>query len=150
MTAEKLLHIPLPPYRAIENGAIAPLPQALNGRPAILAFLTPGEEPTEHFLNELLDAKALLNSQLAVCLLIGDESQAGNEKLRQVLAALPGCARLMIASDPEAELHWRKLLQAGDLRLPLAIAVNAAGKGLFAFTNYHVGSVQALTKMLDS
>ena len=56
----------------------------------------------------------------------------------------------MIASDPEAELHWRKLLQAGDLRLPLAIAVNAAGKGLFAFTNYHVGSVQALTKMLDS
>ena len=150
MTAEKLLHIPLPPYRAIENGAIAPLPQALNGRPAILAFLAPGEEPTEHFLNELLDAKALLNGQLAVCLLIGDESQAGNEKLRQVLAALPGCARLMIASDPEAELHWRKLLQAGDLRLPLAIAVNAAGKGLFAFTNYHVGSVQALIKMLDS
>ena len=44
---------------------------------------------------------------------------------------------------------WRRLLHAGELRLPLAVAVDREGQGLFAFVNYHVGSVMELIGILN-
>ena len=146
-TNEKLLRAPLPACRAEQDGETVVLPSALRGNSAILAFIAPGEEPTEHFLNELLEARsALADANIAVRLLIHDASLAENAKLRRVLSSLPD-ARLLLARDVEAELTWRQLLHAGDLRLPFAIAVDKAGEGLFAFVNYNVGSVQALIGM---
>ena len=45
-------------------------------------------------------------------------------------------------------LSIEKALGAGDLRLPLAIAFDAQGEALFAFTNYNVGSVRSLLKCI--
>lgn len=147
-TPEKLLHAPLPVYRSEQGGKTIALPPALHGSCAILAFIAPGEEPTEHFLNELLEARsALADANIAVRLLIHDDSLAENAKLQRVLSELPN-AQLLFARDPETELAWRQLLRAGDLRLPFAIAVDKTGNGLFAFVNYNVGSVQALITMI--
>ena len=38
----------------------------------------------------------------------------------------------------------------GDERLPLAIAVDQSGRGLFAFANYHVGAAGTLLDILKA
>ena len=57
-------------------------------------------------------------------------------------------ARLWTDFDADALLEWRKALGAGDLRLPLAVAFDARGEALFAFTNYNVGSVRSLLRCI--
>ena len=49
---------------------------------------------------------------------------------------------------PFLRMPWREAMHAGELRLPLALAVNRAGKGVFALTNYRVGSVRTLLEIL--
>lgn len=142
-TAQSLMNVALPAFKAGEGL----LPET--GRASILAVLAPGQEPTEHFLNELLDAEdALRARRIRVDLVIGKPSMADNPKLQKVLATLPD-ARLWTGMDARTLLVWRERLRAGDLRLPLAVAVSRMGKGLFAFTNYNVGSVRSLICVID-
>ena len=55
-----------------------------------------------------------------------------------------------ITSAISALVRLRELLNAGELRLPLAVAVGEAGEGLFAFVNYNVGSVATLIGVIDA
>ncbi len=124
------------------------LPEA--GNPAIIALIEPGQEPTEHFLNELLDAKtAILESGARIQLLVGSEAKLDNPKLKRALAEVPG-AELLVGYDEAVLLKWRSLLNAGELRLPLVIAVDRAGKGRFAIANYNVGSVLSMLKAVGA
>ncbi len=124
------------------------LPEA--GSPSIIAQIDPGAEPSEHFLNELLEAgEALEKAGLKVFLLVGDEGQTANAKLRQVLQQIPA-AELLLAPDPKDLLAWRRILKAGELRLPFAVAVDGEGRGLLAFVNYNVGSVRTLMRVLQA
>lgn len=143
-TAQSLLGIRLP-ILATRDGD---LPRT--GHPSILAVLAPGQEPTEHFLNELLEARDELKSRgIHMDLVIEKMSMADNAKLQRVLAEV---ADAQLSVEPEAQtlLQWREQLRAGDLRLPLAVALDDAGKGLFAFTNYNVGSVLSLIRVIDA
>lgn len=116
------------------------------GRPAIIALIAPGQEPTEHFLNELLDAKGVIaESDAAVQLLT--EEKPDNAKLQLVLDEI-GAAELLIGLDAQMLIRWRELLNAGELRLPLVIAVDGAGNGRFAIANYNVGSVLSIMRAI--
>jgi len=122
------------------------LPEA--GVPAIVALLDPGAEPSEHFLNELLEVKdELAAASLKVSLMIEEAEDAANEKLQLVLAELKN-VELLIAPDVHTLTQWRQMLNAGDRRLPLALAIDEKGVGLFAYTNYNVGSVRSLMQIL--
>lgn len=143
-TAQRLLSVRLPALAAEEGTLPA------TGRSSILAVVAPGQEPTEHFLNELLDARDALKARtISVDLVIGEASMADNVKLQRVLGELPD-ARLWTKADAQTLLSWRERLHAGDLRLPLAVALDETGKGLFAFANYHVGSVLTLIRVIDA
>ena len=149
-TADKLLRAELEPLSALDGGEAAVLPDALAGRPAIAALVAPGQEPTEHFFNELLESRdALAERGVAVRLLVEDGRGLDNEKLAAVLAGLSD-ARCLTRPDAQAVLQWRRAMNAGELRLPLAVALDEAGRGLFAFVNYNVGSVQTLLRVLDA
>lgn len=143
-TEELMLRADLPPLPVEGDPAVLPRRK----QPSIIAMLAPGQEPTEHFLNELLDAKTLLQQmQLRVDLLIEQPADAANAKLQRVLSEIPTAA-LLLRPDKIALTAWRRMLNAGDLRLPLAVAVDADGCGRFAFVNYHVGSVMSLIRMI--
>ena len=116
------------------------------GRASLLAVLDPGAEPTEHFLNEVLEIREEFKS-IQLELLISRRSQCENVRLAETLRAVPH-ARLWMDFDADALLEWRKALGAGDLRLPLAVAFDAQGEALFAFTNYNVGSVRSLLRCI--
>ena len=116
----------------------------------IVAVIAPGQEPTEHFLNELLENReALARRGAAVRLLVGDWPEAENDKLARVLSAIAD-AECLARPEKCALRRWRELMNAGELRLPLAVAVDEGGRGLFAFVNYNVGSVATLIKILDA
>lgn len=141
-TREKLLHEALPAVQTRQGV----LPEI--GVPSVIALLDPGAEPTEHLLNELIEVKEELEGKnLKIALMIEEASQIENEKLRLVLETVKN-VELYVAPDRAALLEWRRLLRAGDLRLPLAVAVNEKGEGLFAYTNYCVGSVRSLLKIV--
>lgn len=120
------------------------LPEA--GRPAIIAQIAPGQEPTEHFLNELLEAKAAISESGADVYLLADAG-AENAKLQTVLAKI-GSSQLLMHPDAGTLIHWRELLNAGELRLPLVTAVDAMGNGRFAIANYNVGSVLSMLRAI--
>ncbi len=145
-TRDMIRHEPLEPLDATAEAGRVTLPGQQN--PALIAELAPGEEPTEHLLNELLAAADVLDRRgISVYLIVDAPEAARNEKLRQVVKELKR-VQLVWEADSAVLRSWRKKLQAGDLRLPLAMAVDAHGNGLFAFTNYHVGSVMALADVL--
>lgn len=150
-TGEKLLRAPLPELAATDRrGGMVSLPGALGGRPGLVAVIAPGQEPTEHFLNELLENREALAARgVAVRLLVHHRREENNAKLQSVLKSLPDAACLA-GPDGAALVRWRELLNAGELRLPLAVAVGEAGEGLFAFVNYNVGSVATLIGVIDA
>ena len=129
---------------AMAFGARQALPKP--GRASLLAVLDPGAEPTEHFLNEVLEIREEFKN-IRLELLISRRSQCENARLAETLRAVPH-ARLWTDFDADALLEWRKALGAGDLRLPLAVAFDAQGEALFAFTNYNVGSVRSLLRCI--
>ncbi len=129
---------------AMAPGARQTLPKP--GRASLLAVLDPGAEPTEHFLNEVLEIREEFKN-IRLELLISRRSQCENARLAETLRAVPH-ARLWMDFDADALLEWRKALGAGDLRLPLAVAFDAQGEALFAFTNYNVGSVRSLLRCI--
>ena len=129
---------------AMAFGARQTLPKP--GRASLLAVLDPGAEPTEHFLNEVLEIREEFKN-IRLELLISRRSQCENVRLAETLRAVPH-ARLWTDFDADALLEWRKALGAGDLRLPLAVAIDAQGEALFAFTNYNVGSVRSLLRCI--
>jgi transglutaminase-like putative cysteine protease len=140
-TARRLFHAPLPPLKARAlDGTPRHLPEP--GEPALIAFLSPGEEPTEHFLMELNELKGEFEKRgIAVRLIVDEPSNAP--------AGIPG-AEILSAVDAETLLEWHRVLHCGDLRKPFAAAVSGGGEGLCAFSNYSVGSVRALLRALDS
>lgn len=139
-TSELVQHVKLPKLAAGGKQ----LPEA--GRPAVAAMIAPGQEPTEHFLNELLDAKgAIENSGAAIQLMIDDAAQADNPKLQMVLGEI-NSAELLVGPDAEALIRWRELMDAGELRLPMVVAIDREGCGTFAIANYNVGSVLSMLK----
>ena len=149
-TAEKLARVELPPLTACHLEQPVRLPEAFSGKPSIVALIAPAQEPTEHFLNELLEAKdALRERGVAVCLLVNKPGQLANEKLQAVLREVPGATALH-SPDPAAVTAWREALNARELRLPFAAAIGQSGRGLFAFVNYNVGSVMTLLKVIEA
>lgn len=147
-TRERLLNAALPPLSVASlDGQLRPLPDP--GRRALIAFLAPGEEPTEHFLVELTERRAeFVRRGIAVKLVVDEASKADHPRLRAALSDFPG-AEVLASRDAAALIAWHRALRCGDLRKPFAAAVDGDGKGLFAFSNYFVGSVRALLGILD-
>ena len=149
-TSDKLLYAPLPSLHARCEDGEAVYPEAVCGQNAILAFVEPGKEPTEHFFNELLDAVNELEARrIAVRLFVDDESGLENEKLRIVLKKLKN-VELLLETNAADVIEWHRLMRAGDLRRPFTVAVDAQGRGLFAFANYNVGSVLSLLRVIEA
>ena len=149
-TPEKLLYAKLPPLHAHrEDGTEAVFPEAIAGASAILAFTAPGQEPTEHFFNELLEVQTELEARgVAVKIFVDSQPCAENEKLKIVVKSLKNVELLLAPHMPDV-LEWHRLMRAGDLRRPFTVAVGADGAGLFAFANYNVGSVLSLLQVIE-
>ena len=126
------------------SGRTLPLRQGLFDGPGILAFLSPGEEPSEHLLLELCALNAAL-ANAGLCFVLTRAEQQAIPSLQKTLRLLPQ-ARVFVQAEPPEAYH--AAFKVGDRRLPLSVAVGRRGLGLFAFANYNVGTAQLLLDIL--
>ena len=113
---------------------------------AALAFLGPGEEPTEHVLNELLDCAPRWNKSgpgLAVILRSPEELE--NRTLQKVLDSIPGI-RVYVAGHEDRE-KAAESMGVDKEKLPVLILAEDGPAGIYACAGYHVGSVELMLEI---
>lgn len=108
----------------------------------VIAFLVPGEEPTAHFLNELMNEKTDVRFLLLARGGTNDALMARTAALAQVRV------RPMGEQEEAALVALRARMGIGDARLPFAVALSPSGEGVYACANYEVGSVARLADVV--
>ncbi len=121
----------------------------MTGQVGILIFADPGGEPTEHLLQEMLECTdAYYTTPCHIRIFVQEAAAMENATLRRAMDALPQM-QVQVCRDPEGEAALHTLLGQGDLRLPFVVAVDAAGRGVYASANYNIRMAQTLLRILN-
>lgn len=120
----------------------------MEGRDTLLVIVQPGKEPTEHLLQEILEFKEICKeNNYRIVLAVSDVDEMKNETLQKVLQA--GLDVVPVLCTDETYLYnLHCAFHVGDNSLPFAAAVNADGKGLFAYANYNIRTAWTLMNIL--
>ena len=146
--AEGLLRAALPEvWLGCEDGTQRTLQALLAGQRALLLLLRPGEEPTEHALNELL-ARSRQGALPYRVLLVTDRGGNRESETMKAASAIPGCEEYTAAFSEQLEPLARAVFADPGL-LPLLAAVGGGGECLYACSGYHVGSVDMAERLLE-
>ena len=132
-TTEKLLAVKMPELFGKLDGN------------QIVAFIDNSAEPTEHFLNEILENVDEL-CRYNVKIKLYTKRKERNEILNKTLAL-----DFVEFNYAEFTHEWdvlRKSMEIGDFRLPFITAVKD-GIGLYSFANYNVGTVKQINHIFD-
>jgi hypothetical protein len=115
----------------------------------LAVFLDPGKEPSEHVLNEILEAAGRRQTGMPeVILLIRDAEQAGSKSIKEA-AGLPGVKILIVQDDMQSSRIARKLYVDPD-KLPLLMLLDGAdGNCIYGSSGYNVGSVALALEIAD-
>ena len=115
--------------------------------PAILAFLGVGEEPTEHVLNELLDAASHWNKTAArMIMVLREPEEQKNATLCKVLEKLHG---IELYYDKQNNCEKAAAQMHVDTeKLPVLILMQKELVGAYACAGYNVGSVELILKLM--
>lgn len=138
-----------------EEGLKTVVSSLLEGGANILAFLSEGEEPTEHVLNEMLEQKNVLNRLLGqngavtrILFVLRSKAALKNATVKAVLEAIPGIRTVICDFDETVEPLARRMYTDPD-KLPLLLVTNPGLTAIYGCSGYHVGSVDLMVKLLE-
>ena len=127
-----------------KHGQALPLASLCAGCVALIAFLQPGGEPTEHFLNELYDAYGRLSAICRVIIVLPSIGVSSPAYAR--FTAEYGDIDTFIDADSAQEPLARSAFkEPGDY--PLLFLMGGYPDCRFASAGYSVGSVELTTKL---
>nr|WP_319489704.1 transglutaminase domain-containing protein [uncultured Caproiciproducens sp.] len=143
-----LQDIPLPSFHLCsEQKKPVPVGSVIDGKTAVLVWLEEGREPTEHILNEFLEAQSTLNSiDCELIFIIRDRSAWDNETFAKACRAIPG-ARVYYSDFTETAVTMARRMFVDPEKLPLTIVARGC-RGVYACSGYNVGIVDLLTKII--
>ncbi|MCI8950019.1 MAG: transglutaminase domain-containing protein [Lachnospiraceae bacterium] len=119
------------------------------GKPAVFAFLSEGQEPTEHVLNEILEqADAFRQIPARIFFVLQEPEALENKTIRKVLRTISKIQVLYGKFDEIVETVARRMYVDPD-RLPLLLLTNPGLNGIYGCSGYHVGSVGLMMKLLE-
>ena len=121
-----------------------PLASLCAGRAALIAFLQPGGEPTEHFLNELYDAYNRLSAVCRVVIVL-PSSDASSPAYARFAAKYSDADTLIDADAVQEPLARAAFKEPGDY--PLLFLMGGYPDCRFASAGYSVGSVELIIKL---
>ncbi len=120
--------------------------RAIFDRHTILAFLEEGEEPTEHFFNELKEQEEeVRKSGLKLVFVVQRPQALENQTLADTLKRLPAEVYYDDFSDLPEILARR--MYTDPEKLPLVLLVSPELKGRYASSGYNVGSVGLMLRI---
>ena len=121
----------------------------INNKKAIVSWLKVGEEPTEHLLNEIMEAKDKYNDKdLSVIFIVQDEKDLKNPTLVKTLAEVENICVYIEKNGYNIDAIYSGL-SILNKKLPLAIALDEDKKAINGFSGYNVGIGQMLIKTLN-
>lgn len=116
----------------------------------LLAVLSPGSEPTEHFLSECLMAESSLGTFAdRVSFVLSHTRPSESSKLDEVMAVLPSIQVREIADSVNHEGYVGRSYDLYTLHnrdLPLLVLTNSEGRVALALSGYQVGSVALILR----
>ena len=145
-----LVKNPLPAFSLMDGaGNTVESASLLTGAKSLLIFAEEGKEPTEHVLNELPAEKERLERLSCRLILAADSpSSLENPLLKRTVDAFETAQVYFDEGLENAEPVARRMYVEPD-RLPLLVAVDEQGCGIYACSGYHVGSVGLTLKLLE-
>lgn len=118
--------------------------QLLKDEIGIVAFLEEGKEPTEHVLNEILEAKEELeNLGVPIVAAVGGPESLQNQTLQRVLKEIPAIQTGFADFDSQVEPLARRVYVDPD-KLPLLLVIRPKMTAVYGCSGYHVGSVRLM------
>ena len=131
-----------------ENNEVISSDALCSDRPSVFVWLEEGHEPTEHVLNEFIQAKDVLNKMNSeINFIIRDSSALGNETFRKAREAIVGAKVYYSDYSDTVEPMARRMYVDPD-SLPLTV-LTRGGKGIYACSGYNVGIVSLLIKIMN-
>lgn len=145
-----LVKNPLPAFSLMDSrGNAVESASLLTGAKSLLIFAEEGKEPTEHVLNELPAEKERMERLSCRLILAADSpSSLGNPLLKRTVDAFEMAQVYFDEGLENAEPVARRMYVDPD-RLPLLVAADEQGCGIYACSGYHVGSVGLALKLLE-
>jgi len=140
----------LDPFHLRDQDGAALFSETLLSGKRLLIFLDVGKEPSEHILNELIEAVPSLEQPDApgVILVLRRSKDAGNPTFRRALAALPNVTVCYDDFGPTAEMLAKKLsLEPGVW--PLLVLTDETMLGRYGSCGYRVGVVAYALRLAE-
>ncbi|MBE5967695.1 MAG: transglutaminase domain-containing protein [Lachnospiraceae bacterium] len=146
---DMLVHYNMKDFSLQDNaGKETAISKLVPDSPAILAFLGVGEEPTEHVLNELLDAASHWNETAArMIIVLREPEEQKNATLCKVLEKLHG---IELYYDKQNNCEKAAAQMHVDTeKLPVLVLMQKDLVGTYACAGYNVGSVELMLKLME-
>jgi len=138
--------LPVMPARTL-SGAVVPDLCWMGNPAAIVCWIEPGCEPTEHLLNELAAGQQALKAlPVDVVLLPQSRKSLRQSTLAGVLAQWPEI-RVLLDDWAYDQEQTARHLGCDPSDLPLAVVCDGKGQAVYAAGGYRVGSVALLTRI---
>lgn len=135
-------------FEVLADGKRTPVSALIKGDVHVLAFLEPGEEPTEHVLNEILQQQESFRRMgVKICFLLGETDVRKTASWEKAIEALPK-ARIFQASFEEVVEPLARSMYTDPEKLPLLVIANPGLQGIYACSGYRVGSVKLMLELL--
>ncbi len=116
------------------------------GFPAMLAFIQPGSEPTEHFLNELRENCRLFRHNMELALIIRSWSELDDPTLKRFLSAYPNARIFKDLFEENLNMLARDMFLDPD-SLPIVVLIVSPLTGIYGYCGYAIGGVDMAIKL---
>ena len=135
-----------PLHLRVDNGESV---RQQNGQKRLYIWLAPGQEPTEHILNEMLDnAESYERIAPAISLITDTPTQKEQRLVRKVTDRFPSIQYCYAEEPSEREMLMRSFyLDPGQL--PFIFVTDRSGHGIFSAGGYQVGTGRLLIQIMN-
>lgn len=145
---ELLVSHQLDDFEVMKDGARKKISELTGESVHILAFLEPGEEPTEHVLNEIaMHHEGFRRLGVSICFIVRNQAIQKTEAWNKAIQAFPEITIAYGSLDELVEPLARKMYTDPE-KLPLLVIANPGLEGIYACSGYQAGSVKLMLELL--
>lgn len=137
------------PFKLYNENNEALSTEAVSGdKPAVFVWLEEGHEPTEHILNEFIQAHDVLNKiDCMIIFIIRDHNALSNKTFQKACKAIPG-AKVYYSDFSDTAVTMARRMYIDPENLPLTV-VSRGSRGIYTCSGYNVGIVSLIIKILN-